>query len=60
VWSALTGALVLSSVQTGLALTLTSTTNSQYIQYIVEGAILLGVAWLDSYARSRSAGARET
>lgn len=59
VWSALTGALVLSSVQTGLALTLTSTTNSQYFQYIVEGAILLGVAWLDTYARSRSAGARE-
>jgi D-xylose transport system permease protein len=59
VWSALTGALVLSSVQTGMALTLTATTNAQYFQYIVEGAILLGVAWLDTYARSRSAGSRE-
>lgn len=59
VWSALTGALVLASVQTGMALTLTSTTNAQYFQYIVEGGILLGVAWLDTYARSRSAGVRE-
>jgi D-xylose transport system permease protein len=59
VWSALTGALVLASVQTGMALTLTETTNAQYFQYIVEGAILLGVAWLDTYARSRSAGSRE-
>lgn len=60
VWSALTGALVLASVQTGMALTLTATTDAQYFQYIVEGAILLGVAWLDTYARSRSAGSRET
>jgi D-xylose transport system permease protein len=59
VWSALTGALVLASVQTGMALTLTATTNAQYFQYIVEGAILLGVAWLDTYARSRSASSRE-
>lgn len=58
-WAPLTGAVVLASVQTGLALTLTSTTNSQYFQYIVEGAILLAAVWLDTYAKSRTGTVRE-
>jgi D-xylose transport system permease protein len=53
VWSALTGALILASVQTGMNLTLTST-NSTYYQYIVEGAILLGAVWLDTWSKNRS------
>jgi D-xylose transport system permease protein len=53
VWSALTGALILASVQTGMNLTLTST-NATYYQYIVEGAILLGAVWLDTYAKNKS------
>ncbi len=53
VWSALTGALIIASVQTGMNLTLTST-NATYYQYIVEGAILLGAVWLDTYAKNKS------
>ena len=53
VWSALTGALILASVQTGMNLTLTST-NATYYQYIVEGAILLGAVWLDTYSKNKS------
>ncbi len=54
IWSALTGSLLLASLQAGMNLVLASNTNSQYYQYIVEGAILLGAVWLDTYSRSRS------
>ncbi|HZT95903.1 MAG TPA: hypothetical protein VFB34_03600 [Chloroflexota bacterium] len=53
VWSALTGALLLASLQTGMTLLLAGSTNAQYYQYIVEGAILLGAVWLDTYSRKR-------
>ena len=54
IWGALTGALMISSVQTGMGLTLASNTNSEYYEYIVEAAILLGAVWLDTYGKSRS------
>lgn len=53
VWGALIGALIISSLQFGMDLTLVST-NSQYYQYIVEGAILLLAVWLDTYGKNRS------
>jgi D-xylose transport system permease protein len=60
VWSALTGALMLASVQAGMGLTLASSTNSEYYEFIVEGAILLGAVWLDTFVRSRSTVDRRT
>jgi D-xylose transport system permease protein len=66
VWSALTGALVLSSVQTGLDLWLTQvaasssnqvlSSNVQYIEWIAEGAILLAAVLIDTFARRLATG----
>lgn len=60
VWAALTGAVMLASVQTGMQLTLSSNTNSEYYQWIVQALILLGAVWLDTYARGRSTADRRT
>ncbi len=60
VWSALTGALILSSVQYGMNITMTASADAQYYQYIVEGGILLAAVWLDTYAKGRSSANRAT
>lgn len=60
IWAALLGAMVLSSVQTGMDLTLAGNTNTNYYEFIVKGAILLVAVWLDTYAKSKSPIGRAT
>ena len=60
IWAALTGAVMLVSVQTGMGLTLSSNVSSQYYQWIVQALILLGAVWLDTFARRRSSVSRRT
>jgi D-xylose transport system permease protein len=51
VWSALLGALVLSTIVYGMGLTLVAgSSNGTYYEYVVEGAILLIAVMIDTFA----------
>ena len=60
IWAALTGAVMLSSVQTGMGLTLASNTNGEYYEWIVQALILFAAVWLDTSIRRRSTVGRRT